>query len=249
MDKITSAKNQKIKALKKLHSTKGRKESGLYLIEGEHLYLEALENDVEIKEILISEKYLEKQAEWPEKTTVVTDEVMKILTQTETAPGIICVLEMPTETMPHDLIGKFILLDGVQDPGNAGTIVRTADAGGFQGVIFGTGSVDPYNDKVLRSMQGSHFHIPIYRSDLIPVIADFKERNIPVYGTALDERASDFRALPKKEDLALVLGNEGNGVSSRVLEQTTQNLYIPIIGKAESLNVAIAAGILMYHFV
>ena len=142
-----------------------------------------------------------------------------------------------------------MFLDRVQDPGNAGTIVRTADAAGFTGVIFGAGSVDPYNDKVLRSMQGSHFHLPIYQTDLSSVITYFNEHQYPVYGTALDVRAKDFRDVSATENMALILGNESKGVSKEILEITSDNLYIPIYGKSESLNVAVAAGILIYHFI
>lgn len=247
MEKIQSVKNQKIKNLRKLHTTKGRKEARLYLIEGEHLYLAALQNQIELKEIIITEKFINQVTETTAIVTLVPDEVMQALSQTETAPGIICVLEIPAEPVLNELKGKFVLLDGVQDPGNAGTIVRTADAAGFDGVIFGSGSVDPYNDKVMRSMQGSHFHIPLYRTELVPFIDAYIEKGFPVYGTAL-QRAIDYRGSESSDSLAIILGNEGQGVSEKVLAKTTQNLYIPIIGKAESLNVAVAAGILIYHF-
>src|SRR5699024_2572535 len=117
-------------------------------------YLEALHSGARIKEIILTEKYSQTQPNWPNNANLVSDEVMNVLTQTETAPGIICVVEVSQQALPKQWEGKYVLLDGVQDPGNAGTIVRTADAAGFAGVVFGTGSVDPYNDKVVRSMQG-----------------------------------------------------------------------------------------------
>ncbi|AQS53340.1 Putative TrmH family tRNA/rRNA methyltransferase [Jeotgalibaca dankookensis] len=246
MEKITSIKNQKIKQLKKLHTAKGRKEMGYYVIEGEHLYLEAVKSQVKLEEIIVTEKFLYKLKEnHQEIATLVTDDVMNNLTQTETSQGIYCTVEIPDQDLPITYQGKYILLDGVQDPGNAGTIVRTADAAGFTGVIFGSGSVDPYNDKVVRSMQGSQFHLPIYRTNLLSVVEKFEN----VYGTALDPLAKDYRQVAKSKNIALVMGNEGNGVSTEILSKTTHNLYIPIYGQAESLNVAIAAGILIYHFV
>lgn len=253
MEKITSVKNKKVKAWKKLHSAKGRKETGTYLLEGEHLYEEAKKAGAPLLEVIVSEYYLEKRKAYvdsflSEQLVLVTDEVMKVISQTQTSQGILCVLELPPNQMPTSLEGKMVLLDGVQDPGNAGTIVRTADAAGFQGVVFGTGSVDPYNDKVLRSMQGSHFHLPIYQCDLMPLLEEYARQSLPVFGTALDERSKDYRSVKTTDSLALILGNEGNGVSESVLEKTSQNLYIPIIGKAESLNVSVAAGILIYHF-
>lgn len=247
-----STKNAKVKQLKKLHSAKGRKEAGLYLLEGEHLYKEALASGEAIRELYATEKYVAKHgethAEPLKDVTIVSDEVMRTICQTETPQGILCVMAIPSEELSVQADGKYVLLDGIQDPGNAGTIVRTADAAGYDAVIFGTGSADPYNDKVVRSMQGSQFHIALYRQDLLKVIPQLKDRGIPVYGTALDEAAVDFREVPKSEAVALILGNEGQGVSPEVLSQTDLNLYIPIPGQAESLNVAIAGGILLYHF-
>ena len=98
-------------------------------------------------------------------------------------------------------------------------------------------------------MQGSHFHLPVYRGDLQEMIPVFKKNGIPVYGTELNEAAVDYRTVFPTDAVALVLGNEGNGVSEKILALTDQNLYIPIFGEAESLNVAVAAGILLYHFV
>ncbi|MGP6139637.1 MULTISPECIES: TrmH family RNA methyltransferase [unclassified Jeotgalibaca] len=246
MENITSVKNQKIKQWKKLHTTKGRKESNQYVIEGEHLYLEAIKSNVKLNTIIVTDKFVDKlSADQRDEAILVTEDIMKSLSQTETSQGIFCILDIPRLELPDSFDGKYVILDGVQDPGNGGTIVRTADAAGFDGVIFGNGSVDPYNDKVVRSMQGSQFHIPIYRGSIASIMDHFEY----VYGTALDENAKDFRSVSKTDNVAIVLGNEGNGVSSEVLSKTTRNLYIPIVGKAESLNVAIAGGILMYHFV
>lgn len=246
MEKITSVKNQKIKQWKKLQTSKGRRETNQYVIEGEHLYLEAVKSAMILDTVVVTEKFLSKvNPAHLEQVILVTDDVMHTLSQTETSQGIFCILEIPEQRLPKTFNGKFVLLDGVQDPGNAGTIVRTADAAGFDGVIFGEGSVDPYNDKVVRSMQGSQFHIPIYRGNIRDMMGEFEY----IYGTALDKNAKDYREVPQTDNIAVILGNEGNGVSSEVLEATTHNLYIPIIGKAESLNVAIAGGILMYYFV
>ncbi|HJB22621.1 MAG TPA: RNA methyltransferase [Candidatus Jeotgalibaca pullicola] len=254
MEKIISTSNQKVKEWRKLHTLKGRKQSAMYMIEGEHLFIEAIKNNITIETIIITENYLRKYSEAEQeelftKAILVSDSVMRSLSQTETAPGVICILSIIEQKLPKEITGKYILLDAVQDPGNAGTIVRTADAAGFNGVVFGTGSVDPFNDKVIRSMQGSHFHIPIYRMSLPELIDRLQESAIPVFGTALDEKAQRYRDVPITDSAAIILGNEGNGVSNQLLAKTDGNIYIPIIGKAESLNVAVAASILMYHFV
>jgi RNA methyltransferase, TrmH family len=125
-------------------------------------------------------------------------------------------------------------------------MIRTADAAGIDAVIVGKGSVDTYNPKVLRSAQGSHFHLPVISGDLTEWIDRLNEDNIPVYGTAL-ENGSVFTEADSNEAFALLVGNEGSGVNKELLAKTTQNLYIPIYGKSESLNVAVAAGILLYY--
>jgi TrmH family RNA methyltransferase len=124
-------------------------------------------------------------------------------------------------------------------------MIRTADAAGIDAVIVGKGSVDIYNPKVLRSAQGSHFHLPVISGDLTEWIDRLNEDDIPVYGTAL-ENGSVFTEADSNEAFALLVGNEGSGVNKELLGKTTQNLYIPIYGKSESLNVAVAAGILLY---
>ena len=138
---------------------------------------------------------------------------------------------------------KLLLLDRVQDPGNLGTLIRTADAAGVDAIILGEGCADPYNPKVVRATQGSLFHLPLIKADLSEFI---DELEIPVYGTALEE-AIPFKQVEPSETFALLVGNEGQGVSEELLGKTTKNLYIPIYGKSESLNVGIAAGILMYY--
>ncbi|KPD01469.1 putative TrmH family tRNA/rRNA methyltransferase [Geobacillus sp. BCO2] len=138
-----------------------------------------------------------------------------------------------------------LLIDAVQDPGNLGTMIRTADAAGIDAVILGEGCADLYNAKVVRATQGSLFHLPVVNGDLAQWIARFKEQGIPVYGTAL-EKAVDYRTVPLSSSFALLVGNEGSGIRPELLGLTTENVYIPIYGQAESLNVAVAAGILLY---
>ena len=124
-----------------------------------------------------------------------------------------------------------------------GTLIRTADAAGIDLIVLEKGTADPYQDKVLRASQGSVFHIPIITRDLSEFIDGFSGN---VYGTAL-ENAIPYNQMEHQENFALLLGNEGEGVNPNLLTQTTQNLNIPIYGQAESLNVAIAGSILLYH--
>lgn len=250
MERIESIQNKQVKEWKKLLTRKGRKKQDRYLIEGLHLVEEALKSSSEIETLIIREDKRDDYAALVEgyKTpaVLVTEEISEALSDAVTDQGILAVIKNQES---QDLIKgekPVLLLDEVQDPGNLGTLIRTADAAGFEGVIIGKGSVDLYNPKALRSAQGSHFHLSILHDDLEKWITRFKVKGVPVYGTALDERAVSYRTIEPQEQFALIVGNEGNGVDPKILKQTTENLYIPIKGQAESLNVAIAASVLMF---
>lgn len=248
MEKILSKKNERVKKWKKLHTKKGREQAQSYLVEGFHLISEALEHQIEIKEFLVSEQVKEEEyVHYPEeKVVIISKEIADQLSETETSQGVFAVMAKETSSIPERVDKPFLFLDNVQDPGNVGTMIRTADAAGFGGVVLGKGTVDLYNGKVLRSTQGSHFHLPVYEGDLREWMTDFQIKGIPVYGTELNEAAVSYRNLKAPEVFGLVMGNEGSGMDKELLKQTTKNLYIPIIGQAESLNVAVAAGILMF---
>jgi TrmH family RNA methyltransferase len=247
MKRIDSIQNPSIKAWKKLQTKKGRESAKKYIIEGIHLVEEAIKNDAPILHLLICE-----EVEIPStfstgshQVTYISKEVSKVLSETETSQGIFAIVEFDFMRVDINAIKKVILLDEIQDPGNVGTIIRTADAAGFDAVILGNGCCDLYNGKTIRSTQGSIFHLPIIRGDLHQWIDDMKQEKIKVFGTAL-EGAKPYQESTKVERFAILLGNEGNGVNKELLSITDENVYIPILGKAESLNVGIAAGVLMY---
>ncbi|WP_312096229.1 RNA methyltransferase [Niallia sp.] len=247
MKHILSVKNPQIKEWKKRLTKKERDKTGTFLVEGFHLVEEAFKADA-IIDLIISEEIDVPAWDYGDiPVTIVTKEIIKELSDTETPQGILALcrqLELPEILSTAQ---TFLAIDQVQDPGNMGTIIRTADAAGIDAVIIGEGTVDIYNPKVVRSGQGSHFHLPIVKTNLPTFIDSLKERNIPVYGTAL-ENGRNYRETEKTASFCLIVGNEGNGVSKEVLSKTDTNLYIPILGKSESLNVAVAAGILMYYF-
>ncbi len=248
MKTIQSVKNPQVKQWKKLLTKKERDKTGTFLIEGFHLVEEALMQLDTVLELIISEKVnLPPRLDYGSvSVTYVTEEISKELSDTEAPQGIYAVCrQIESATVLQDA-RCLLLIDAVQDPGNLGTMIRTADAVGVDAVIVGQGSVDLYNPKVLRSAQGSHFHLPITSGDLTEWICRLKEKNIPVYGTALEKARVYTEAKPGSQ-FALIVGNEGNGVSEEILTQTDANLYIPIYGKSESLNVAVAAGILLYY--
>lgn len=251
MDEITSLQNSFIKRLKKLNKKKERLAQGLYILEGEHLVQEGLASETVITAILMTQSFVNKKTvdfTYPETvdTYLITEEIMKQLSSVPTPQGIIAVAKLPKEPTEIDNQRPILILDNVQDPGNVGTMIRTADAAGFGTVVLGEGTTDIFSDKVLRSMQGSHFHITIVEAEILAIIDHLKQQAIPVYGTELNPEAVSYNVIPAEASFALIMGNEGQGVAADILKQTTKNIYIPIIGQAESLNVAIAAGILMF---
>lgn len=252
MKRIESAQNAYVKHWKKLVTNrKEREKTGEFIVEGFHLVEEALKNKEQVIQVIVREG-VEIPREWSlndVKIVEVTNSIAKDIAETETSQGIFahCKQTMISETEQASW-KKLLLIDAVQDPGNIGTMIRTADAAGIDAVVLGKGCADIYNPKTLRSAQGSHFHIPVIRGNLMDWVEKLKERNIPLYGTAL-ENAVDYRELHKSGSFALIVGNEGSGVQKELLEQTTQNVMIPILGQAESLNVAVATGILLYHFI
>lgn len=253
MEKLTSIRNQHVKNWKKLQTKKYRRQSGTYLLDGWHLVNEALQAGSHVMQLIGTEEQLASHPELQndaDEVYEVTEEVMQHITDTVTPQGIAAVVPLPdAHEVPDkdELHGGWLFLDRVQDPGNVGTMVRTADAAGFTGVVVSHRSADIFGPKVVRSMQGSQFHLKVYEGDLSKWIADFKEIDAPVYGTQLNPQAKSFRDVEPGKTFALIMGNEVQGMSEQLLNQTTDNLYIPMTGKAESLNVAVSAGILMFQ--
>ncbi|MEW4354409.1 RNA methyltransferase [Streptococcus pneumoniae] len=239
---ITSKANQVVKNTKKLHQKKYRKDS--YLIEGWHLFEEAVKAGADIKRIFVLEAYQDKVADFTQ-VVLVTQEVLADLADSKTPQGIVAEIALEKPVLPQTLNGKYLFLEDVQDPGNVGTIIRTADAAGFDGVFLSKHSADLYNLKTLRSMQGSHFHVPIYRMDTSDILDLARASRLSILATTLAQDSVDYRTLTNQEFL-LVMGNEGQGISSDVAKAADQLVHISMKGQAESLNVAVAAGILIF---
>ena len=241
---ITSKANSVVKNAKKLHQKKYRKSA--YLIEGWHLFEEAVQAGVTIEKIFALETYREQLASFPQ-TVWVSEDILLDLADSQTPQGIVAVVQKEEVGQADFRQGKFLFLEDVQDPGNVGTIIRTADAAGFTGVIVSDKSADIYSLKTLRSMQGSHFHLPIYRMSSQAFLDETKKAAIPVLATTLSKESVDYRELPPIENFVLVMGNEGQGISPLMAESADQLVHISMKGQAESLNVAVAAGILIFH--
>ncbi len=252
MKRIESTQNALVKHWKKLVTLrKEREKTGEYIVEGFHLVEEALKNNEQIIQIIVREG-VDLPLLWQIDNIVmveVTAAVAKEIAETENSQGIFAHCkqnEISEEAMAH--WAKILLIDAVQDPGNIGTMIRTADAAGIDAVILGKGSADLYNPKTIRSAQGSHFHIPVVRGDLLEWVEELQDKGIPVYGTALND-AIEYTEVEKTDSFALIVGNEGSGIHPQLLDKTDQNVIIPILGRAESLNVAVATGILIYQLV
>ena len=249
MEIIRSHQNAMVKNYQKLQTSKGRKKAEAYMIEGEHLVEEAIQSNISIHRLVVSEDMIHLYEKWTKSypTMFVSKEVFEKLSMTQTNQGILAIVKLEKKTLVEVPQGRYLLADAVQDPGNLGTIIRTADAAGFDAVVLGEGCVDLYNDKVVRSMQGSQFHVAIYHENLMDVYGKLKENDIPIAVTALHRDAKDFKWLTGRESVAIVVGNEGNGVREELIESADHVIQIPMFGQAESLNVAIATGILMYQ--
>lgn len=247
LEKIESTQNKQVKEWKKLLSRKGRKKQKKYIIEGVHLVEEARRYGASIDTLLIREDKVKDYKELvTDSTLLISKEVAHALTDAITDQGILAIVDIREKKDAVELDKPILLVDEVQDPGNIGTLIRSADAAGFGAVILGKGSADLYNPKTIRSTQGSHFHLSVIQDELEEWVERLKMAGHPVYGTALDERAVSHRTVSPQDSFGLIVGNEGSGVHPNLLNQTTQNLYIPIKGKAESLNVAVAGSILMF---
>ena len=210
------------------------------------MFEEAVQAGAKIEKIFVLAEYAARLGDYPQ-TVLVTEEILLDLADSQTPQGIVAVIQKEEERLPDFSQGKYLFLEDVQDPGNVGTMIRTADAAGFSGVIVSSKSADIYSLKTLRSMQGSHFHVPIYRMTVETFVEEVKKGNLPILATTLSQNSKDYRELAQLEDFVLVMGNEGQGISPFMTNQADQLVHITMKGQAESLNVAIAAGILMFY--
>ncbi len=239
MEKITSAQNARVKAWTALHQKKERDRTGLFLVEGEHLISEALRAGA-VQTVLT-----DTQSPFVfEHTIEVTPQIMHKVSANVSDVHLIAVCKQKTESPKRRR--RMILLDGIQDPGNLGTIVRTAVSFGYDAVYCSKDTCDLYNEKAIRSTQGALFHIPVIRADLSDIRRELSAEGFEIVATSLEESETMAEIVPK-EKMAFIFGNEGQGVSRKLQEDADRRLRIEMEG-FESLNVAVAAGIVMYHY-
>ena len=238
---ITSLDNDKIKNYIKLKDRKYRKKTNTFIVEGMHLVEEAIKEDLVIE--LIVEKDTKISTSLP--IVYVTKEIINKISEMESPSNIMALCKIRESNIIGD---KILMLDEIQDPGNLGTIIRSAKAFNVDTIVLSPNTVDIYNPKVIRATQGMVFHTNIVIKDLIPTIDELKQNEIPIYGTKVDN-GKDVRELKAndKNKYCLIMGNEGNGVSKEILDKCDVYLYIKMNKNVESLNVGVATSILLYE--
>lgn len=268
MKRITSGRNPLIKEVKSLKTKKYREEKGKFFIEGIKLVEEALKERADIRHVFVTDQFLECDkgkafishfftGEGPSariadrQISVLPECLLAEISDTKSPQGIMAVAGMRHYALDNTMGGNnlFIVLDSLQDPGNMGTIIRTADAAGFTAVIALEGCVDVYNPKVIRSTMGSIFRIPVIH-DANPgdTIRNLKSHGIKVCATNPDSGINCFD-LDMRDKTAIILGNESKGISMELAASADVSVRIPMLGRTESLNVSIAASLLMYESV
>lgn len=254
MKEVTSINNQMIKSLKKLREKKYRDSLSKYLIEGLNLFKEALKTKQDIVAICInsSSKNISSfesmmSEELKARTILIPDEIFRTLSETVNPQDILAVIHKEY----HDIKGaknRFVILDQLQDPGNVGTIIRTAEAAGFDGIIAVKGTADIYSSKVIRAAAGSLFRIGILEAiDSEEVLEYLQRKNVKLYACDGDAKTEYVNA-DLKQNIGIVIGNEGNGISAPFLKNSN-TISIPMKDDTESLNAAVAAGIVIYESV
>lgn len=247
---ITSTSNETIKYFISLNDKKTRMNAKRFIVEGYHLVNEASKTNLLEAIISTDEKELKKINNV--KRYLVNDAIINKIATTKNPQNILGIVKM----LDHNITNllpiikgnktKLVMLDDVNDPGNLGTIIRTAAGLGYDGIIMSPNTVDLYNEKVIRSTQGVMFKIPIIKANLQEVIKMLKKEKVFCIGTALTN-AKDVKHITKKDKFAICLGNEAKGISKEVLDSMDENVRIAMNNDVESLNVSIAAGIIMYE--
>ena len=233
----TSTSNEKIKNIKKLQNKKYRNQENLFIVEGEHLVKEAF--SLSRLELLIVEENYDIDIDIPKM--IVNDKVMKYLSELDSPTPYLGVVKKSN----NNFIGKRIIaLDGIQDPGNLGTIIRSSVAFNFDTILLSKDCVDTYNSKVLRATQGMILKVNIIRCDLCEVLS--KLDNYKIYGTSV-VNGKNIKDVKEKNNVVVVMGNEGTGVTKEVQELCNDFIYIPMNKNCESLNVAVASSIIMHE--
>lgn len=245
---ITSRSNPLLSQVRKLNSRRAaRREAGLFVAEGPKLLSEALRWDGSVTTVICAPGVQLPEMPQGVRAVEVSDSLLASIADTESPQGIVFLCKAKKLDIPNHLVGKrYLLLDGVQDPGNVGTIWRTADAFGADGLILCNGCADPYNPKTVRATMGAVFRLPVYEADLSLVTEKLADIKLPLYATALREDTVDVRDIDLK-CAAVIIGSEGRGVSQQALDLCEKTIKIPMRARCESLNAAVAAAVVLWE--
>ncbi len=244
MNVITSLDNEKVKMLKKLQKKKYRDEYNLFIVEGEHLAIEAFRAGV-LEELILEEG---TDLPFPSPYGYYSREVLSKISALDTPSSVMALCRKRDRDGEEVEGNRILVLDDIQDPGNLGTIIRSALAFGVTTIVLSEETVDLYNPKVLRATQGMIFHTNIIVRNVYDWVRMIKASDFKVYGTCVDGGVDVKSLIPDdKEKFVLIVGNEGNGVKRRILDLCDENLYIKMNADVESLNVAVATSILLYE--
>lgn len=256
MQVITSKDNETIKRIRKLKDKKYRDETNLYIVEGIKMIKEAVEEEQVIKQIVICDDCLQKGVidkkllyEIAKFDCIsVTEKIFNSITDVVTHQGMIAVIEKNKKLEIDYTQDIIFVLDGLQDPGNLGTIIRTLDSANLNQVIVSKDTVDCYSNKVIRSTMGAIYRVNvIQKEDLVQTLKQLKKKNFEVMVTSLETDKSIYDI--KYDKKVIVMGNEGSGVSKEVQDIADKKVKIPMLGKTESLNASVATGIMVYEYV
>ena len=247
-ERITSRGNPLISRLRKLKGSRAlRREEGVFLCEGPKMLEEALRWNAEIELVLCAEGTALPPLPAGTRVVEVPADLLAAAADTQTPQGIVFLCKMGSLALPERLPGqRFLVLDGLQDPGNVGTIWRSADAFGADGLILCNGCADPWGPKTVRATMGAVFRLPVWECGLDELSERLRSQRIPLYATALREDTEDVRTI----DLfraAVVIGSEGKGVSRQALELCEKTVKIPMRPRCESLNAAAAAAVVLWE--
>ena len=248
IEEITSRSNPLVSRLRKLNARRSaRREEGVFVGEGPKLLGEALRWGIELETVVFSPELPLPQLPPRTRVVQVTGELLRAMAQTESPQGIIFVGRIPSMELPERLTGeRYLILDGVQDPGNVGTIWRTADAFGVDALILCGGCADPWSPKTVRATMGAGFRLPLWEGELGTVAERVREAGIPLYATALREDTLDVRHVDLGRS-AVIIGSEGHGVSQNALELCDKTIKIPMRERCESLNAGVAASVVLWE--
>ena len=238
---LTSKNNPLVKETAALKEKKGRKELGLFLVEGYKMALECQKSQLEIERVFFAESYRGDLPVCQAEPVCVSDDVFRYLSDEKSPQGVLCRVRIP-DTALRAPQGKCLLLDGVADPGNVGTILRTANAAGYNEVYLTQECADPFSPKCVRASMSGVLFTKIYRGDRLEILSILGD--IPVL--VADMGGTNVFQFTPPSKFALVIGNEANGVSDEVSARATHTVKIPMRDTQESLNAAISAGIIMY---